>query len=136
MRVVRVLTAIVLCLVLVCLFVAPVGRMPGQVARAAEVEENEEGKKRAALWKALGKALPEKYREIDVYAENPSLGQVVFRSHGTTLTFSLKTGKVEPVLHMKVLPKINRITFEQNKNGGWFVLWYYGQRELEIGADE
>jgi hypothetical protein len=125
------------CLVLACLFVATTCRVPVQVARAADGEKgNEEGKKRAALWQALLKALPKKYKEIDVYAENPSLSQVLFRSQGTTLTFSLKTGKVEPVLHMKAIPKVNRITFEQNKNGGWFVLWYYGQRELEFSADE
>jgi len=124
-------------LVLVCLFVAATGTVPGRVACAADSEKgDEEGKKRAALWQALLKALPEKYKEIDVYAENPSLSQVLFRSQGTTLTFSLKTGKVEPVLHMKLLRKVNRITFEQNKHGGWFVLWYYGEKELEISADE
>lgn len=124
-------------LVLACLFVAATFMVPDKVAGAADGEKgDEEGKKRALLWQALLKALPEKYKKIDVYAENSSLSQVLFRSQGTTLTFSLKTGKVEPVLHMKLLPKINRITVEQNKNGGWFVLWYYGQRELEISADE
>ena len=80
---------VVPCLVLACLFVATTCRLPVQVAGAADGEKgNEDGKKRAALWQALLKALPEKYKEIDVYAENPSLSQVLFRSQGTTLTFS------------------------------------------------
>ena len=123
------------CLVLACLFAAACA-VPGWAAGAADGEKGgEEDKKRAALWQALLKALPEKYKEIDVYAENAALSQVLFRSQGVTLTFSLKTGKVEPVLHMKALPKVNRITFEQNKTGGYFALWYYGQRELTVSAD-
>jgi hypothetical protein len=55
--------------------------------------------------------LPEKYKKISVYAENPSLSEVVLHSQGTTLLFSLKTGKVEEVLHGKALVTINRITF-------------------------
>ena len=123
------------CLVLACLFVTT-GAVPGQVAGAADDEKGTRKAKADSTLAGAGESLARKYKEIDVYAENPSLSQVLFRSQGTTLTFSLKTGQVEPVLHMKVLPKINRITFEQNKNGGWFVLWYYGQRELEINADE
>lgn len=130
------MTKLASALILAGLFVA------GSFATSRAADETDgakvkdEARGREVLWKALLKALPEKYREIDVYAENPSLTQVVFRSQGTTLTFSLATGKVEPVLHMKVLLKVNRITFEKNKIGGWFVLWYYGQRELEIGADD
>jgi hypothetical protein len=125
------------CLVLACLCVAAACVVSGQDARAADGEKvGEQDKKRAALWQALGKALPKEYREIDVYAENSSLSQILFRSRGTTLTFSLQTGKVEPVLHMKALPRINRITFEQNKSGGYFALWANGQRELTISAEK
>lgn len=81
-------------------------------------------------------SLAEKYKEIDVDAGNAALTQVLFRSQGTTLTFSLATGKVEPVLHMKALPRINRITYEQNKSGGFFALWYYGTMELSVSAEE
>jgi hypothetical protein len=91
--------------------------------------------RRAALWQALEKALPEKYKVIDAYAEIPSLSAVLFRSRGTTLTFSLKTGKVEEVAHGKALGKINRITFEERKGAGDFALWYNGRRELTIAAD-
>ena len=97
---------------------------------------DDEVKKRSALWQALWKALPEKYKEIDVYAENSSLSQVLFRSQGTTLTFSLQTGKVEEVHHMKALFKINRITYEQREAGGYYALWYNGQRELTISAEK
>jgi hypothetical protein len=123
------------CLVLGCLFGMATCMAPGQSARAADQEkEDVVGKKRAALWQALEKALPEKYKEIDAYAENPSLSAVLFRSRGTTLTFTLKTGKVEEVPHGKVLGKINRITFEERKGGGDFALWYNGRRELTIAA--
>jgi hypothetical protein len=111
------------------------GRAPGQSARAADgVTEDVVGKERAVLWQALEKALPEKYREIDAYAENPSLSTILFRSRGTTLTFSLETGKVEEVRHGKALGKINRITFEKTEAGGDFALWYNGRRELTIAA--
>jgi hypothetical protein len=109
---------------------------PGQGTRAAGSEEGDAvDKKREALWQALEKALPEKYREIDVHAENPSLTQVLFRSQGMTLTFSLKTGKVEEVPHMKALAKINRITFEESQGGGDFALWHNGRRELTVAAE-
>jgi hypothetical protein len=102
---------------------------PGPGGRAADPDKAEEvAKKRQALWQALGKALPEKYKTIDVYAEDPSLTEVLFRSQGVTLRFSLRTGKVREVPHMKAVSKVNCITFE----GGAFVLWYNGQRELTI----
>jgi hypothetical protein len=125
-------------LVLACLFVAIVCVTPGQSVRAADPEkEDEAGKKRTALWQALEKALPKEYQRIDVYAEDPSLTAVLFRSKDTTLAFSLKTGKVEEVKHMKALAQINRITFEETKGGGGeWVLWYNGRRELTIGGEK
>lgn len=104
-----------------------------QAGNAAD-DQKETNKKRAALWKALLTALPKKYEKIDVYAENDLLNEVVFRSQGTTLTFSLKTGKVEPVLHMKAVFRVNRITFQRGELGGYYELWYSGRRELTIGA--
>ena len=112
---------------------------PGQSARAADREtEDVVGKQRAALWQALENALPEKYKEIDAYAENSSLTVVLFHGPGSTqaLRFSLTTGKVEEVGHMKALGRINRITFEEGKDGGSWVLWYNGRRELTIGEKE
>src|SRR5262249_33005733 len=123
-------------LVLGCLLGMGTWLAPGQSARATDGEkEDVVGKKRAALWRALEKALPEKYKEIDAYAENPSLSAVLFCSQRTTLSFSLKTGKVEEVPHGKALGKINRITFEERKGGGDFGLWYNGRRELTIAAE-
>ncbi|MFO0880409.1 MAG: hypothetical protein U0840_23940 [Gemmataceae bacterium] len=123
-------------MVLACLLIF-IGQGVGWGASPAKGDKrDDQATKRAALWQALLKALPEKYREIDVYAENPSLTQVLFRSKGTTCLFSLRTGKVEPVLHMKLLPRINRITYEQNKVASFYALWYYGTMELSISADE
>ena len=124
-------------LAVVWLFVATVFAAPGQSARAARTEtEDEADKKRAEIWEALEKELPKDYQQIDAYAENPSLTVVLFRSKGVTLRFSLKTGKVEEIKHMKKLAWINRITFEQDKGKEVWVLWHNGQRELTIGAEE
>jgi hypothetical protein len=123
-------------LVLACLFVAACATL-GVSARAADPDkEDEAGKKRAALWQALEKALPKEYQRIEVYAENPSLTAVLFRSKDVTLQFSLKAASVEEVKHMKALPQINRITFEEGDSGGQWVLWYNGRRELTIGAEK
>ena len=106
----------------------------GAIARAADAEkEDVDGKKRAVLWKAMEESLPKEHEEIGVYAENPSLTAVLFRSHGLTMRFSLQDGKVEEVMHMKKLGTINRITFEEVQGRGNWVLWYNGQRELTIG---
>jgi len=106
-------------------------------ARPADPEKvDEAGKKRAALWEALEKALPKEYAQIDVYAENPSLTAVLFRSGSATLQFALKSGKVEVVHHMKVLGRINRITFYENKSGGAWILWLNGRHELSISGDK
>src|SRR5262249_56663669 len=120
-------------LVLGCLFGMGTCLVLGQSAWAADREkEDVVSKARAALWQALEKALPEKYKKVAVYAENPSLTVVLFHSPGSTqaLRFSLKTGKVEKVGHRKVLGLINRITFEEGKAGGDWVLWSNGRREL------
>lgn len=123
-------------LLLACLFAA-VSVAPGHVAAAADGDKpDEKGQKRTALWQALLGALPEKYKEIDVYAENDSLSQVLFRSQGTTLVFSLRTGKVEVVPHMKALFKINRITFDEHKAGPYYALWYNGRLELTFSAEK
>ena len=105
-------------------------------ARAASPEKADKvDKKRQQIWQALEKALPKKYQPIDAYAENPSLTVVLFHSPASTqaLRFSLKTGKVEELGHKKGLSRINRITFDEGKDGGDWVLWYNGRPELTIG---
>jgi hypothetical protein len=90
-------------------------------------------KQRQVLWQTLVKVLPKKYKSIDVYAENASLTVVVFRSQSATLKFTLKTKKIEEIPHSNKLARINRITFEDAKDSGKWVLWYNGRRELSIG---
>src|SRR5262245_41455019 len=87
--------------------------------------------KRQDLWQALEKALPEEFREIDVYAETDALTRVLFRSQGKTFVFSVETGKVTQLDHMKFLRRVNRITY----TSGTFSLWYNGRVELNIGAE-
>ena len=108
-----------------------------QSARPADpVNVDDTDKKRVALWEALEKALPKEYAQIDVCAENPSLTAIVFRSEGVTLQFTLKSGKVEVVHHMKSLGRINRITFRENESGGAWILWLNGRHELSISGDK
>jgi hypothetical protein len=123
-------------LVLICLCIAAACVAAGQVADTADREKATEAAKkrsaqREALWEALEKALPEEYKSIDVYAENPSLSVVLFRSKRTTLRFSLRDGKVEEVGHMKALNRINCITYDERQRG--FVMWLNGKAELFVG---
>jgi hypothetical protein len=86
---------------------------------------------RQELWVALEKALPEEFREIDVYAENDALTRVLFRSQGKTLLFSLESGKVERVIHQKHVRRANRVTYVP----GTFILWYNGRVELKVASE-
>ena len=79
------------------------------VAWAAESE----AEKRAALWKAFAEVSRD---DVRVYAENPSLTQICYRAGGKTLLFSLASGKVEQVVHAKMVPFVNRITYERIGN--------------------
>ena len=90
------------------------------------------------MWRSLLAVWPTADKKIDVYAENVSLTQIFFRSEGKTFLFTIETGKAQEVNHAKMLPReINRITWEPGKaNVAFFVLWYYGRRELEIGVDD
>jgi hypothetical protein len=109
---------------------------PSQGPPAAQATES----KRADLWKAFGKALPDgvTWQAIDVYAENASLSQICFRSRGVTYVFDLASGKTQPVLHAKALPdrSVNAITFLEGKAGGAFILWSNGTQQLSISARE
>jgi hypothetical protein len=107
----------------------------GITSVSADEEEDAaviEDSKRSALWRKLMGACPPEHREIQVYATNPELTLVCFRSGRQIFTYSTKTGKVERVVHAKkISPDINRITYH---NDGFFRLWYYGRVELRIGA--
>jgi hypothetical protein len=99
--------------------------------------------KRKALWEAFKKAKPKEIEKIDAYGENPSLTSICFSAGGQMYLFSTKAGKVEPLVFMKALPKINRITFREDKNldkggsaTGWFVLWADGEVEMNFLADK
>ena len=76
--------------------------------------EDKADKKREELWKALMKALPKEYKEIDAYTEHSSLTAVLLYGRHAVLKFSLESRKVEQIPVMKALGRINRITFEQH----------------------
>jgi hypothetical protein len=114
---------------IVVVFVAFVGYSSGEEPSATSA-------KRIALWDALNKVIPMEYQEIDVYAEDPGLTRILFRSKRGTFLFSLETNRVEHLRHQKLVPKVNRITYERGAGGSVFRLWYNGKRELDIGAGE
>ena len=114
------------------------------VAHAAAVEPaGSEEAKRNALWAAFQKAKPKDLGEIYAYGENPSLSAICFSTDRWMYLFSTKDGKVNDLTFMKVLPKINRITFREDKQleksgpgKGWFVLWADGKVEMQFLADK
>jgi hypothetical protein len=80
-------------------------------------------------------ALPPEYKQIDIYAENPALTAILFRSKRKTLLFTLKSGQVWVVIRQKGVSGVNCITYEENNGHPQFVLWFNGQRELSVGAE-
>jgi hypothetical protein len=92
--------------------------------------------KRKELWAALKTALPKEIKAIDAYCENPSLTQVFFSARGDVYLFSLKDEMVRKQTFMKVLPRINRIEFQVNKEGsGAWLLWCNGSLEMTVAGD-
>lgn len=97
---------------------------------------------RAQLWAALHRTLPSKsISVIDVYGENPSLTEVLFRSNGQTWLFSRASGELFFIQHAKLLPPglVKAITFERSPASpgkGFFVLWQGGAEVLRIGGSE
>jgi hypothetical protein len=88
--------------------------------------------KRGALWLALTRALPQEYQHIDAYAENSTITTVLFYSHGSVLKFAAAPKKLEVIPIKKRLGTLNRITFEEEHDGGTWCLWFNGRREATI----
>jgi hypothetical protein len=112
-------------------------RMPGPAGNAPEGEKL--AVKRKALWDALKQALPNVLEDMDAYGENATLTAVCFTGRGQVFVFSLEDHRVEKVMLEKAVPRINRITFEddsQTETGlpgsGRFVLWRGGDVELRV----
>jgi len=107
------------------------------VSAASARVEGSGGGQRERLWEALFRVCPKEYRDIEVYAENPSLTQVCFWSNGRTLLFNRDQNSVTFVDPAYPIEKeINRITFEPGADGsfGMFVLWHNAEPQLSIGA--
>jgi hypothetical protein len=119
----------------ICLTCALIATSWGRTVRGAyAAEDGPKDAKRTALWDSLNKVLTKDFQQIDVYGESSAIDAVLFRSKGKTLLFSLRTGKLGEVIHMKSLGPINRISFEDNRDGGDWVLWFNGRRESTIDS--
>ena len=82
----------------------------------------------APHWLALLRVLPEKYRNIEVYAENPSRTLILFRSAGETVVFSVAKSTLQTIPHQVAVGRVNRITFEARPPdmATGFILWLDG----------
>jgi hypothetical protein len=125
------------------LVVASVALVFEKHATAEEPTRGGEEAKRKALFAAFQKAKPKDLGEVDAYGENPSLTCICFSADRRVYLFSPKEGKVRDLTFMKVLPKINRITFREDKHleksgpgNGWFVLWADGEVEMQFLAEK
>jgi hypothetical protein len=122
----------------IAILVASFGLVPFLTALGAadEPKQNGEDAKRDALWAALKKTKHEAVQKIDCYGENPSLTEVCFSADKQVYIFTLKEGKVRGLVFMKVLPKINRITFRQDKELSMYLLWADGKVEMEFAGNK
>ena len=91
-----------------------------------------DGRTRDALWQALTRSLPKHYRQIDAFAENNALTIALLYSQGAILKFSLSSKKVEVIPIKKRLGMVNRITFDEQDEGGTWHLWFNGRLEAAI----
>ncbi len=88
-------------------------------------------RKRRALWKAFRKTAPETV--IRIYCEDDALSQILFipegeEDRGTYFLFELNSGTTMPLMPAKLVPRVNRITFE----GDAFLVWQDGVVELSL----
>ena len=98
--------------------------------------------KRKKLWKDFNKIRLEKFggfQEIDLYAEDNSLTRICFICDKGLFVFYRNKSEsyIEKIKHTKLIKydKINRITYGEINNFGFFKLWYYETVELSVGAD-
>ena len=100
---------------------------------------------RKELWKEFNKIRFEKFgkfQKINIYAENNSLTRICFICDKGLFVYYHKDFNNDSLSHIErvVQPKfmdydmINRITFEKEKDFGFFKLWYYETEELSIGG--
>jgi hypothetical protein len=89
--------------------------------------------KRRALWAKFRKDRGSDEAPL-LYCEDGALRNILYVKKGD-LPFPIHlyqaaTGKSEPIIHAKVIPGVNRITFEN----GQFYVWFNGSVELTIDA--
>ncbi len=82
----------------------------------------------------LKQKYPDYYKDIDIHGTNPDRTLLLFLvKRGGTYLLRRNTGKVEPILHAKLIGSsmINKITYENRK----FKLWAGDRLELILGVD-
>jgi hypothetical protein len=92
-------------------------------------------RKRRALWAKLRKDLGPDEKPL-LYCEDESLRRILFVKGGDVQfplhLYDMRTGKSEPIIHAKVLPGMNRITYDE----GSFRVWFNGSVEMSIGTGD
>lgn len=87
---------------------------------------------RRDLWARFHKDLGADEHPL-LYAEDDAMQNILYVKQGREewplRLYNTRTGKAEPIIHAKVVPGMNRITFEK----GEFQVWHDGSIELTIG---
>ena len=101
------------------------------------VDQQSTEAKRKAMWASFKAKYPKESAEICVYGENPSATAILFRREqkSGTYEFSMKRGTVIEIQHMKAVQRVNRITFNADRDFSVWQLWYNGEIELILSAD-
>ena len=90
-------------------------------------------RKRRSLWSKFRKDLGPDETPL-LYAEDDACQNVLYiksRERQFPLhLYNARSGKSEPIIHAKVLPGMNRITYDK----GYFRVWFSGNIEMNIGT--
>ena len=105
-----------------------------EVIESPSASENDATcRKRRALWVKFQKDLGEGEKLL-LYGEDDSLRHLLYVRGGEhpfpLHLYDSRTGKSEPIIHAKVLPGMNRITYDK----GNFRVWFNGSFEMDIGT--
>lgn len=112
---------------------ATLKEMKALMSSPSAFQNNAIWKKRRALWAKYRTDLGTDENPL-LYCEDAALLTILYVKKGNEpfpiRLYRAKTGKSEPIIHAKVIPGVNRISFDN----GQFRVWYNGSIELNIDA--
>ncbi len=110
-----------------------VTQMKEIIGSPSAFENDKAWRQRRALWTKFAKDLGPTEVPL-IYAEDDACRNILYLKGGEREyafhLYDIETGRAKPIIHAKVLPGVNRITFEK----GAFQVWFNGSVELTIGS--